>query len=223
MHYRFFTPESPSVVSRSRLPHVEQPNACYFITFRTADSLPRAVTTALAAQRSAWLQQLGGAGQNKDEQVCFARLSRADRIEFAKRCAGAWQDSLDSCHGACLLRTPSLRQHVVDSLRHGDGLQYDLDAFVVMPNHVHMLVGFSMPGSMLRQCRSWKHYSATRIQRALGLRGRFWQTESYDRVVRGFRSLEAYRQYIAANPRKSGLQDTEYTVYERPTPIVAET
>jgi len=222
MHYRFFTPESPTAVSRGRLPHVEQPNACYFITFRTADSLPRAVTAALAAQRAAWLQQLGGESRDNAEHECLARLSRPDRVEFARRCARAWHDSLDSCHGVCVLRTHSLRQHVVDSLCHGDGVRYDLDAFVVMPNHVHMLVGFSEPGSMRRQCASWKHYSATRIQRALGRRGRFWQSESYDRVVRDFRSLEAYRRYIADNPRRAGLSNTEFTAYVRPTPIVAE-
>ncbi|MFM8952992.1 MAG: transposase [Planctomycetaceae bacterium] len=220
MDYHFFTPEVPTTVSRGRLPHWEQPHACYFITFRTADSLPRQTCLELSARRATWLREHGIATSDTRDADSLARLSPQDRTEFTRQCARAWHDSLDACHGACVLRTPSLRQHVVDALRYGDGTQYDLDAFVVMPNHVHVLAGFAAAGTMRQQCSSWKRYAATRIHRDLGLRGRFWQAESYDRVLRNLRGLEAWRLYIADNPRKAGLRDDEYVVYLRPEPIV---
>lgn len=46
------------------------------------------------------------------------------------------------CHVACLLRQPVLAKIVADSLRHFDGDRYCLGDFVVMPNHVHLLVAF---------------------------------------------------------------------------------
>lgn len=220
MNYQFFSPASHTVVSHGRLPHVEQPAVCYFITFRTADSLPRHVCTALAERRAAWQRSHGIEPDDSRGDAALARLSRHDRAAYSRSCARAWHDELDACHGSCPLRKPALRQHVVDALRHGDGMHYDLDAFVVMPNHVHVLAGFVVAGSMRPRCTAWKRFSATHIQRSLGCRGRFWQAESYDRVVRDRRSFEAWRLYIEGNPRKAGLREDEYTLYLRPEPIV---
>jgi putative transposase len=99
---------------------------------------------------------------------------------------------------------------VATSVQHFDGDRYDLSDFVVMPNHVHLLVAFSDEESMLKQCESWKHFTATRINRALGRRGRFWQQDGFDHLVRSEEHLQYLRRYIAENPVRARLQPGEY-------------
>jgi type I restriction enzyme R subunit len=63
-------------------------------------------------------------------------------------------------------------------LRHFDGVRYELSDFVVMPNHVHILAAFPTSDAMLQQCEAWKHFTATKINRVLGVKGRFNRTAS---------------------------------------------
>ena len=86
-------------------------------------------------------------------------------------------------------------------------------AFVLMPNHVHLLVTFFRGTSLDAQCYSWKHYTATKLNRALGQHGRFWQDESFDHLVRSERHFEHYQQYIAQNTQKANLCEGEYLLY----------
>ena len=84
--------------------------------------------------------------------------------------------------------------------------------FVVMPNHVHVLVAFPNAESQLAQCESWKHFTAVKINRKLGQERRFWQQDGFDHLVRSNEQFEYLRLYIAGNPKKANLQPGEYTV-----------
>jgi REP element-mobilizing transposase RayT len=81
-----------------------------------------------------------------------------------------------------------------------------------MPNHVHVLLtpitGFELEDIL----HSIKSFTATKINRILGRAGQLWQRESYDHIVRDINQLQAYQEYIAANPRKARLTPDEYTV-----------
>ena len=124
-----------------------------------------------------------------------------------------WNGHLDDCHGACVLRRPELSQIVADSLRHFDGDRYELTDFVVMPNHVHVLAAFPRSEAMLQQCDSWKHFTATKINRILGVKGRLWQQDGFDHLVRSSEQFEYLRDYIASNPIKAKLKPNDYRMY----------
>src|SRR5204862_6392833 len=109
-----------------------------------------------------------------------------------------WHDGLDAGHGACVLRQRALAEVVENSLRHFDGDRYELLDFVIMPNHVHLLAAFPDEDAMLAQCESWKHYTATQINRRLKQKGRLWQEDAFDHLVRG----EAQFQIPAALHRR---------------------
>jgi len=111
---------------------------------------------------------------------------------------------------------------VAESVSHFDGQRYRLVAFIIMPNHVHVLVGVDGRGMLRRNCRSWKQFSAKRINRELGRSGRLWQSESYDHLVRTPESLARFREYIEANPRKAGLAPDDYTLYLAQEPLPTE-
>ena len=102
---------------------------------------------------------------------------------------------------------------VADALLHFDNEQYVIAEFVVMPNHVH--VQFQSEGQCKRRCRAWKHYTATEINLHLGTSGRFWQVESFDRLVRSAAQFEYLREYIAKNGSIAGLMVEEYRHYRR--------
>ena len=107
--------------------------------------------------------------------------------------------------GPLYLRIPEIAQIVVRSLFTGQTLgHYDLKAWGVMPNHVHMLIDpHEVPSRLLR---SLKGASAREANRALQRTGEsFWQKESYDHWVRDAKGFERIRAYIEENPVKAGL------------------
>jgi REP element-mobilizing transposase RayT len=103
------------------------------------------------------------------------------------------------------LRQPALAQMVVEAI-HFNAAElghYELHAFVVMPNHVHLL---ATPAVELQKLtRSLKGITSKRANAMLGLTGSpFWQEESYDHLVRAG-EFEKIRGYIEENPVRAGL------------------
>ena len=86
---------------------------------------------------------------------------------------------------------------------------YELTDYIVMPNHVHLLAAFPDSPAMLDQCESCKRFTATRINRQLNRKGRFWQHDGFDHLVRSVEQFEYLRGYIAQNPIKARLKHSE--------------
>ncbi|HEX2474639.1 MAG TPA: hypothetical protein VHK01_07835, partial [Lacipirellulaceae bacterium] len=60
------------------------------------------------------------------------------------------------------------------------------------------------------QCKSWKKYTATQINKLFMDSGRLWQEESFDHLVRSPEQFEYFQRYIAENPRKASLNPGDY-------------
>jgi type I restriction enzyme R subunit len=90
--------------------------------------------------------------------------------------------------------------------------------FVIMPNHVHVLASFPDEAAMLGECESWKHFTATKINRQLGQKGRFWQQDAFDHLVRTEEQFQYLRKYIATNPTKAKLQPGDFAHYSKALP-----
>jgi putative transposase len=107
--------------------------------------------------------------------------------------------------GPMYLAQDSIAGIVVACLRRGEQLkQYDLGAYVVMANHVHVLLLPRISPSRLMQ--SLKGASAREANRILGRTGEtFWQAESYDHWVRGETEWWRIADYIENNPVKAGM------------------
>ena len=98
---------------RGYLPHCDFPNLIQFVTFRLEDSMP-------AARRGEWEHLL------KIEDV----RDRRTKLE----------EYLDRGAGECLLRNEQVAKIAEDALLHFQNDRYELLAWCVMPNHVHVLV-----------------------------------------------------------------------------------
>ncbi len=108
---------------------------------------------------------------------------------------------------------------VADSIRYRDGKEYDLAAYCIMPNHVHLVVGtgeqdlFKPVGQignlsnkpLYKIMQSLKGYTAMKANQILHRSGAFWQDESYDHIVRNEEDLERIVEYVSYNPVKAGL------------------
>ena len=197
---------------RRNLPHWRLEGATYFVTFRLADSIPESVARHWHDERVAWLQQHGIeailAGSDMErlhEAVVTVRLEH--RAAFQREQQRQFLIELDKCHGSCVLDTA--HTHVAEALLHFHGSRVWTGDFVVMPNHVHVLVQ-PFPGIPLEEwLYSVKRYSATQIlddpllaARARLRKDHLWQTESFDRVVRDAAELTRTRRYIARNPAR---------------------
>jgi REP element-mobilizing transposase RayT len=124
---------------------------------------------------------------------------------------------LDKGFGQCVLRNPSLSMIVADTILFFDGDRYDVDRFVVMPNHVHLLVAFRKEFDMRESLESILHYSATCINIELDRLGPFWQSEPFDHCLRHEKQFEWVQNYIKDNPRIAKLCNGNYHYWERTT------
>ncbi len=197
------------------LPHWFQPNVAVFLTFRIADSLPAEVLRRWDREQRDWLQRNGFDIRSNDPIPEWDKVPVAFQREFLKYRQSCWHGHLDSCHGECLLRQRDLAQIVAKSLKHFDGDRYELDCFVVMPNHVHLLAQFHAPTTCRGQSESWLHYTAAQINKRIGRKGTFWQSEPFDHLVRSVDQFEYLQRYIAENGPKACLPTTDYLYWRR--------
>jgi hypothetical protein len=85
-----------------------------------------------------------------------------------------------------------------------------LEDFIVMPNHVHVLVSPLGKHTLSEITQAWKSTAAHRVNKLMGCTGTFWQKESFDHIVRSAEQAQKFRQYIQENPR--GLSGSEAPV-----------
>ena len=161
---------------RRRLPHISETDQPVFLTWRLHDSLP---------PHRAFPANALNSGQ------AFAAMDRL----------------LDeACDGPLYLRQPAVADMMVEAIQYNARIlgHYVLHAFVIMPNHVHLL---ATPAVVLpKLTKSLKGITAKRANEMLGLTGSpFWQEESFDHLVRREREFEKIRNYIEGNPVRAGL------------------
>ena len=198
--FRAMDPHGEIGKRRRNLPHWEQKDTTYFITFRLADAVPQDVLRQWKEEVETW------------RKFHPEPWDAATKYEYQKRFQQERERWLDRGHGECLLKKPDVSAIVVDSLRHFDFQRYVIDAFVIMPNHVHVLVQPAKGQSLSDILHSWKSFSGKAINRLLGRTEPVWQEENYDRIVRNFEELERCRNYIARNPGNAKLHDREFTL-----------
>jgi REP element-mobilizing transposase RayT len=110
------------------------------------------------------------------------------------------------------------RSIVLECCLHDNGTQFDLRVAVVMPDHVHMIFTPLINEkalqiySLAEIMDAVKGASAHKVNKMLRRRGRLWQAESFDHVLRSSESLDAKIAYVLDNPVRLGLvrERTDY-------------
>jgi putative transposase len=163
--------------TRGYLPHYDKPGTIQMVTFRLADSMP-------ANLRHEW------------EPLQFIEDARKQRIKV--------EEYLDKGRGECLLRDVNAAVAMEGVLLRFDQVNYRLMAWVVMPNHVHVLFEqWDLPlGALIK---AWKGSSARIVNLFSRRTGQLWQADFWDRYIRDENHFQKARQYIEQNPVKAHL------------------
>ncbi len=171
-------PLRPIDVSRGRrLPHWFQPESTHSVTMRLKDSLPKAEGERWHANRCNWLRGHGLAYENPRWRDGFMDLPANQRQEYHHRFSEGFQRLLDRGFGGCALADPEAAAVLVETLHHFDGDRYHLGDYVVMPNHLHVLLTPLGDHALQAILTGWKRWSARQINLINGTSGCFWQSE----------------------------------------------
>lgn len=183
---------------RRNLPHIQPIGASLFVTFRLAGSLPRKILDRLADERR-WR-----------EEILSRHRVPSELPELARRHFAVLEKYLDAATtGPKWLRDSRVADLVSAALHYRDGRVYQLDAFSIMPNHVHSvfrpLMRDEHPYSLSSIMHSLKRNTAKQANLLLHRSGSFWAHESFDHYIRDLAELRRIVRYVLRNPVKAGL------------------
>ena len=179
------------------LPHWTAEGATYAVTFRLADSLPQKVLERWLFERENIV---------KTAQHVGRPLSPHEEKRLHELYSEKVEKYLDAAHGSCWMKDDRVAEIVAKALNHFDGDRYDLLAWCVMPNHVHVVVR-PRPGNELPDIlHSWKSFTAKQVNNLLGRTGAFWQPEYYDHLIRDGNDFAHCVEYVLRNPEAAGLK-----------------
>ena len=198
-------PLRAGIHTRGYLPHVKREGASYFVTFRLADSLPKAVLLKHQAERAERLQRFYA--QQDAAKKTGVKTANPETLESIERDYFRKLEAyLDKGRGECCLKRPDIAELVAGALRFFAGERYRLDAWVVMPNHVHAVL-WPMPNFTLSGIvQSWKRHTAREANKLLNRTGEtFWQPEPFDHWIRNEAEHARCCRYVVNNPVKAGL------------------
>ena len=204
---------------RRHLPHIIVKDSIYFITSRLAGSLPKEITDTLRQQYLKELQKIASYRNpgTKSQKYYELKLSYFYKYEnFLHHYSS----------GPTWLGIDEIAKIVYDSILFRDKKIYDLYAFTIMFNHIHLIIkpitdangfllynkrsemkiGRKVPTEYILGdiMESLKRFTATRCNKVLSKKGTFWQHENYDHIVRHYKELLRIINYTLENPVKAG-------------------
>ena len=185
-----------------KLPHFQPAEATFFVTFRLAGSIPKDVIRRLRENHQ--LIEKGILAQ-KDltEKEKHELRYAAQRRLFAE--TDAFLDK--NPNGPYWLRQREIAEIMAEAMHYRETNQYDLHAYTIMPNHVHMVMTLLPEAPVLfKIMQHLKRNTAKKSNQILERTGvAFWEDESYDHVVRDEKEFYRIINYILQNPIKAGF------------------
>ncbi len=187
------------------LPHWYREGSTYAVTFRLEDSFPASVLQSYRKEKESLTRKLAEAKSSGDP-------AKIDYIsnELGSLYRNRIESVLNEGQGEAWMKDARIAGIVADSILHFAGDRYDLGAWCVMPNHVHLIVSPKAGHDLAGILHSIKRHSASEANKLLGRSGAFWQKESFDHIVRDADDYWNQRSYILGNPKAAGLVDWEF-------------
>lgn len=189
----FYHPERETLKHGEKLPHWQQGEVMQFVTFRLADSMPQSKLQVWKEDLAIWRAHNPEPWNEKQTQ------------EYRSQFVWKLENWLDEGHGTCIFTDPTNRAVLEKTLLHDEGTRANHHAWVIMPNHVHLLFTPLAPLDKLMQ--SWKGISARRIGN-----GSIWQKNYRDTLIRDSQHFANAVRYIRRNPSK--LHPSTFTLWQ---------
>ena len=205
---------------RRNRPHIHPPDSTLFVTFRLAGSIPKTVVNRYRFEKAMRQKEVDLIEAKGQKEIADERI-----IEFHRNWFLKFDEILDrAASGPMWLGDPKIREIVYRKLIDGDGLKYRLDAFSLMSNHAHIVFKPNLGDRNLTEkktsdgikfvsseetlpkiMQSIKGATARECNIYLGRKGAFWETESFDHVVRDDNGFARAIRYTLKNPVKARL------------------
>lgn len=177
----------------TKLPHWQQSESMQFVTFRLGDAMPASALRVWKEEHAIWRLNHPQPWEPDVENEYHRRFTR--KLEYL----------LDKGTGSCTLKSPAIRNALEDILMRDHGSRAIHHAWVIMPNHVHMLFTANVPLEVLM--KTWKGVSARKIGK-----GSIWQKGYRDTMIRDAGHFANAVRYIRRNPLK--LVEGSYTLWQ---------
>ncbi len=205
---------------KRNLPHFQPLDYTYFITFRLANSLPVLVVNRLKEEYNKRLKEF--------ESISIDKYKNEQHQEYKEEYFYRFDEKLNSTSfGNFWLKIPEVARIVEEAIHYRNKKKYDLIAYTIMPNHVHIIftpiverIADSLkvikvpqkseqnsvsPYIVTKILQDLKKFTANKANQFLNRSGAFWQHESYDHVIRNEKELKNLVKYILMNPVKANL------------------
>lgn len=163
------------------VPHFDGVGVTQFVTFRLSDSLPKEVLERIEVELKV-----------VKNNIEIERIRQMERY-------------LDLGYGSCILRETPCAQIVQDSILYHDGKFFDVRAWVIMPNHLHLLARFEEGQSLPVGLQSLKSFTAHKLKELHPEMDSIWQQGYFDRFMRNDDHFINTQAYIHQNPVKAKL------------------
>lgn len=186
----------------NRLPHWQQADGIYFVTFRLADALPAERLRQWQSERNSWMSRSRGS------------LTPEMEAEYHRLFSQRMEQWLDAGSGSCALRARATAEVIAGALEFYEGQRSEMLSWVVMPNHVHALFGLMGTASIDSLIRDWKSYTGHVLAKRLDGNWPGWQKDYFDRLVRNESHFERCVRYIRRNPGKARLAEGAFLQWE---------
>lgn len=221
---------------RRNLPHIQTPGATFFVTFQLAGSIPQHILTQWRTEKLQFDREksrlLSLQNDSGTASIPHRHCEEKDKhLKWRRQWFRKFEKTLDNAEsGPLWLKDNRIAKEIAESLHYRDGKVYCLDAYCIMSNHVHVVftplakqstrTGVVNPTEYTAQTKdlcynslssimhSLKGYTAHKANSLLGRTGAFWQSESYDHIVRDSDEWQRIITYVLNNPVKVGLVDT---------------
>ena len=198
---KFVNKREHITITGKKIPHWDQACCVQFVTFRLADSLPQFKLQEYRQTKSQWMESHP---KPWDEQT---------QKEYDHTFTEVMDKWIDAGYGECILKDERVRNIVAEAVMHFDGDRYNIYAYVIMPNHVHVLMSPADGNSLQGIVGGWKRYTSSQINRLLNREGSVWERECFDHLVRNADEFYAHVCYIKDNPRN--MQERLFTLFVR--------
>ncbi|MEQ8683689.1 MAG: transposase [Imperialibacter sp.] len=194
---------------RRNLPHLQPVGGIFFVTYMLYGAVPRQVNERWRREYEAEIMLLDDSAKNESAAFYADSKNKIDRKFWLMQ-----EKYLDSRKdGPFYFKDDKLAQVAVESLLFWDNRKIEVMCFCVMPNHIHAVLRTMRPDeveggvkvALNNIMHSIKRHSANQCNKLLNKVGRFWQEESFDRLVRDRNELSRTISYIINNPVKAGF------------------
>jgi len=189
---------------KRNLPHYQPGNGIFAITFRLAFSLPKGIIDTLKEEKEDFERNILKLKGKKLQDY---------KNEFERMYFETFDTFLDKYSKSPMwLASDIIAEKVTESLHFLDKRMYELFAYCIMPNHIHLMIkplikSNNMHYSLANIMYSLKRFTANECNKLFERKGQVWHHESYDHLIRNEKDYECQLHYLLNNPVKAKLID----------------